>query len=192
MPDPTLNEVMEEAYASASPDKIIIETISFYHAGMVNGLGNPDEVYLFNGNNGTSVTEEGIPLLSARIEPSAARNAGQVVTFLGRPFAITLPSMRDEVVASAALAVDSVNREMHNLLETAAKGGKQIEVTYRSYIKGVELDGPQSLPPKKFILTGVTASGNGIAGRLAFLAIGNRPFPFDTYRPDKFKTLQYG
>lgn len=192
MPDPSLNEVLQEAYASASPDKIIIDTISVYYEGLVDGDDEPDELYLFKGENATAVSEAGVPLLTARIEASAARNAGEVVTFLGIPFDLTLPPMTTEAVAAAQITIDSVGREMHDALEAAAKGGKQIEITYRSYVKGLEDGGPQSLPPRKFIMTGASGANASVGGRLAFISIGNRQYPFDSYRPDIFRTLQYG
>lgn len=189
--DPTLNDVLQEAYASASVDKVIIDTLSFYYDGLVNDDEQPDEVYLFKGENYSSLTEDGVPLLLARIEAGAARNAGQVVTFRGVPFALTLPPMTNEPVAAAQLSIDSVNREMHDLLEAAAKGGKAIEVTYRSYVVGLENDGPQSLPPRRFLLSGVTGNNASVQGRLMFLHIGSRAYPFDSYRPETFRTLQY-
>jgi hypothetical protein len=191
MPDPTLDEVMEEAYASASSDKILIETISIYYSGLINDVGQPDEVYLFNGDNSASVSDEGVPLLPARLEEGAERNSGQVVTFLGRPFTIVPAPMNTESIVVGSLRIDSVGREMHDMLEAAAKGGKAIEITYRTYIKGNELTGPQSLPPRKFHLQGATGDNTSVSGQLAFIAIGNRPYPYDSYRPDRFKTLQW-
>src|SRR3972149_6914090 len=173
--DPTLDEVLQEAYASASPDKILIDTISIYYDGLVDGEDNPAELYLFNGENSTTVSE-----------------AGEPVTYLGISFKIVLAPMNNEPVASAMLTVDSVGREMNDALEAAAKGGKAIEVTYRLYVKGQETVGPQSLPPRKFVFSGAEAANASVNGRLAFLAIGNRAYPFDSYRPENFRTLQFG
>lgn len=192
MPDPTIDDVLAEAYASASPDKVLIDTISIYYDGLVNDDGDPDELYLFKGDNADEITSEGVPIKMARIEAGAARNADTLVTFLGIPFSITLPPVNDAAVASAILTIDSVKREMHDALEAAAKGGKAIEVTYRTYVLGNESDGPQSLPPRKFLFTNAVAGNQSVDGRLAFIAIGNRPYPFDSYRPDTFRTLQYG
>lgn len=191
MPDPTLDEVTQEAYASASPDKLMIDTISIYYDGLVDDDDNPSELYLFDGNNSHAVNEEGVPLLVARIEADAPRNAGAVITMLGIPFVITPAPMTTETVAAAQLSIDSVGHESHDLLEAAAKGGKQIEVTYRLYRSGAEDEGPQSLPPRRFIMVGATGSNASVDARLVFLAIGKKPFPADTYRPDEFRTLAY-
>lgn len=192
MPDPTLDEVMQEAYASASTDKIVIDTISVYYDGLVDDEENPTELYLFRGDNADSISDAGVPLLPAKIEDDAPRNAGETVTFIGVPFDIVLAPMTGEPVVAAQLTIDSVAREMHDILAAAAIGGKAIQVTYRAYVKGSELDGPQSLPPRRFILTGASADNASVSGRLVFLAIGNRQFPFDSYQPETYRTLQYG
>lgn len=192
MPDPTLDDVLNEAYASASPDKIIIDTISIWYDGLEPTEGGDEELYLFRGENATQITDAGVPLLTARIEADARRNAGDLVTFLGIPFNITLPPMTTEAVAAAQLSIDSVGREAHDLLEAAAKGGKQVEVTYRCYVQGNETVGPQSLPPRRFVMIGATGANAAVDARLVFLAIGNRPYPFDSYRPNTFRTLPYG
>jgi len=181
---------MREAYASASSDKILIDTLSFWFEGMEPSPG-ASELYLFNGDNPTVVDDNGVPLLNARIEASSLRDAGRIVTFIGIPFSITLPAISVDTVVSAQLTVDSVNREGHDLLEAAAKGGKPIEVTFRTYILRSELDGPSNDPPLRFRFAGASADNNSVTGRLEFLAIGNVPFPRDIYRPERFPTLSY-
>jgi hypothetical protein len=189
MADPTFNDVLQEAVASASPDKIMIDTLSIYYDGLVDDGDQPSELYLFNGDNAHAVTQDGVPQLFARIEASAARNGGQMATFLGLPFQFALPPMNTDAVTAASLTIDSVGREMHEVLELASKAGKRIEVTLRTYWKDHEDDGPQNLPPRRFLMVGVTGANGAVSGRLAFLSIGNRPFPFDTYKPDAFRTL---
>jgi len=187
----TLSEVELEAYASASGDKIVIETLSFYYDGLVNDNDEPAEFYLFNGDNAASVTEDGVPLLPARIEAGADRNAGSVVVFQGRPFTLTPAPMNTDGVVLGALQVDSVGREMHDLLSAAAKGGKAIYVTFRRYHHGHELDGPLDLPPQVFFLQSAFGDNDSVSGQLAFIAIGNRAYPEDAYRPVPFTTLQW-
>jgi hypothetical protein len=191
MPDPTLNEAIQEAYASATPDKLMIDTLSIYYDGLVNDLDQPAELYLFDGNNPTSVTDAGVPLLLAKIEDTAPRAGGEMVTFIGVPFSITLPEMSTEAAVSAALQIDNVGREASDLLAAAAQGGKAITVTYRNYRAGAEASGPQNIPPRVFTLYDAEAAAGSVTGRLGFLSIGNRRFPFEPYRPDRFRTLQY-
>lgn len=191
MPDPTISEAMQEALANASTDKILIGTISIYFEGLQDDDGNPDELYLFGGENSHAVTDDGVPLLYARIEDGAPRNAGQIVEFKGVPFNLTLPPMTGDASAVAQLSVDSVDRKGHALLEAAATGGKRIYVTVRFYISGAEADGPTSLPPRRYIMVGAAGANAAIEAGLTFLALGNKPFPAETYTPEDFRTLAY-
>src|SRR3989304_548487 len=129
--DPTLDEVLQEAYASASPDKILIDTISIYYDGLVDGEDNPAELYLFNGENSTTVSEAGVPMLTARIEDGAARHAGGLVTYLGLAFKIVLAPMNNEPVPSHLIPVNINHNETSPALKAPSKGVKAIEVTYR-------------------------------------------------------------
>lgn len=192
MPDPTLDEVMREAYASSLPSQPIVDTIEIWFDGLKNAAGSDDALYLFDGNNATEVTTDGVPLYAARLEDGARFHAGEIVTFIGVPFRFGLPEMTTAMVAEATIEIDDVKREMAEILEQAALAGKAIEITYRRYLKGAELDGPKALPPPVFHLHDVSAANAEVSGRLAFLAFGNRRFPFDLYRPDRFRTLQYG
>jgi hypothetical protein len=192
MPSPTLSDAIKEAYASASSAAPAIETISVYYNGLVDDDDNPTELYIFTGANATSYRDDGLPLLSGKIEATAARNAGDVVTFLGIPFAITLPNVTEDPEVTAQITVDNVGREMSDLLAAAATSGNAVYMTYRPYIAGSELEGPEADPPITFILKNVQAPGSTVTADLITQTIGNRRFPFETYTPERFPTLQYG
>lgn len=189
MPDPSLSEAMQEALANASTDRILIDTISIYFDGLVDDEGNPSELRLFGGENAHAVRDDGVPLLYAKIEDDAEREAGEIVEFLGVPYQLMLPPMTSQSVAAAQLSVDSVDRKAHSLLEQAALSGKQITVTLRFYIAGEEATGPTSLPPREFIMVGGSGANASIDARLVFIAIGKKPFPATTYTPERFGTL---
>jgi hypothetical protein len=48
-------------------------------------------------------------------------------------------------------------------LIAASQSGKAIEVTYRAYIAGSELDGPENDPPIVFSLVDVSAGGTQVS-----------------------------
>lgn len=191
MPDPTLSEAMKEAYASADPDVPILETLSFYFDGQLDEDGNPADLFIFNGNNPTFVSPEGIPYLSAKLEASAPRNAGEVVSFTGIPFQITLLGVSTEAAPRAMLAVDNINQETVDLLIEAAQGGKSVSVTFRQYLVGSESAGPENDPPIVFNWVDVEVVNQQASGRLVPPTVGNRRFPFETYVPSRFRTLSY-
>ena len=189
MPALNLSDALKEAYASADGDLVAIDTIGIYFDGLVDETsGLPADVFLFNGNNPTAVSDGGAALLIARLEAAAPRNAGELVNFRGIPFSITRPEMTTAAVPSATLTIDNIGREMVELLKQAATGGKSIYVTYRQYIAGFESDGPENTPPPVFSLVDVNV-GNSATGTLFPRIVGNRRFPFETYTAQRFKTL---
>ena len=192
MTDTDLSEAIKEAYASADSSLVPIDTISVYYAGLVDDDGNPSELYIFTGANATSYRDsDALPLLTAKIEASAPRNAGTLQIFLGIPFQITPPGVTENPMVQAQLTIDNVGREMSDLLQAAATSGNAVKITYRPYIAGSELDGPEVEKPMVFTLSNVKAPGNTVTADLVVTTVGTRRFPFETYTPARFKTLQY-
>ena len=64
--------------------------------------------------------------------------------------------------------------------------------TYRAYLPSGLALGPEQDPPPVFVLADVSAIVQGVSARLVVPTAGNRRFPYETYTPDRFRTLQYG
>ncbi len=191
MPDLTLSEALEDAYASADPDTPIIDTLSIYYDGLLDDDDVAADLFLFTGFEATRVNADGTRELDAKLEATAARRAGQTVTFSGVPFSINLSGTSTDPVPRATLTIDNINREMIDLLIAASQAAKAIEVVYRQYLVGSELVGPENDPPIMFNLVDVQANATSATGRLVTLTLGNRPFPYEVYKPSRFLTLQY-
>lgn len=192
MPDLTLSDALEEAYASADPAAPVVDTISIYYNGLVDDDGLPSDLYMFNGQNPSLIDVYGARTWQARLEASAPRKAGQIVGLINIPFSITLPEMTTNPIPSASLSVDNIGREMSDLLQAAAQSGNAIEITYRAYILGSHLVGPENNPPIVFNLVDVQTDTVSASGRLITLTVGSRRFPYELYTPNRFRTLQYG
>jgi len=191
MPNLTLSDALEEAYAAADPDMPIIPTISIYFDGLVGDDGNPVDVFLFNGGNPTRVNDDGSRELDARLESTAPRRADQIVPFSGVPFSIQVPDTTTDPTPRATLTIDNIHQEMIDLLILAAQGGKAISITYREYLVGSETVGPENNPPLVFNLVEISATPVSVTGRLITLTVGSRRFPWQLYSPMDFPTLQY-
>jgi hypothetical protein len=191
MPNITLSDALEEAYAAADPDIPIIPTISIYFDGLVDDADAPADVFLFDGANPTRINDDGSRELDAVLESTAPRRASSSVMFSAVPFSISIPDTTTDPTPRATLTVDNVGREMIDLLIQAAQGGKAIYITYREYLVGSEGAGPENDPPLKFNLVEVSASGVSVSGRLITLTVGSRRFPWQSYSPSRFPTLQY-
>jgi len=191
MPNLTLSEALEEAYASADPDTPVIPTISIYFDGLVDSRGNPADVFLFNGANPTRINDDGTRDFIGKLEATAPRGAGTAVTFSAAPFSILVPDTTTDPTPRATLTVDNVLRETIDLLIDAAQSGKAIYVTYREYLPGAAGGSPENDPPIVFNLVEVSASPISVTGRLITLTVGSRRFPWQLYSPETFPTLQY-
>lgn len=191
MPNLTLSTALEEAYASCDPDIPIIPTISIYFTGLVDDNGNPADVFFFDGANPTRTNADGSRQLDARLEATAPRLAGQIVTFSGAPFSILVPEMTTNPIPQATLTIDNVQRETIEALIQATQGVQALYVTYREYLVGSETVGPENSPPIVFNLVEVSATPISVTGTLITLTVGSRRFPWQLYSPLQFPSLQY-
>jgi hypothetical protein len=69
MTNPSMSEALQEAYASADPDQVIIEALSIYYDGLARRRRQPGGSASFScGDNPTSVSDDGVATLLARLE----------------------------------------------------------------------------------------------------------------------------
>lgn len=190
MSDPSLSEALADAYASAPSDTVLIHTLSIYYAGLLVD-GQPSEIYIYNGFTGDEDLPDGGYTKQFRIEDGARANAGAVVDAIACPFDIILPNVASQQTVKGQLQVDGVGSELSGPLMEAVALGSGIEITYRPYLTGLELDGPQMLPPIVFTLTNVQLTLTRVSGDISVANIGMRRFPGDSYRAAQFPALTY-
>lgn len=187
MPDPTYTEAMLEALASAPSDTSIISTLSFYYEGLeINGA--PSEIYIYLGWTGDRENSDGVPFKSFRLESTSLRNASAIVEFVAMAFDATLPDITNNVISKGKLIVDGVGREIADAMLAAVSLGKSIDVTYREYLEGMELDGPQSAP-LRFNLQNVQITAERVTGDIGIGNVGNKKFPSVTYTAEDYPAL---
>ncbi len=189
MPDPTLSEALEEAYASAPADAALIHTLSFWHDGLLVD-GAPSEIYVYQGFDGDRTSAEGVPLKDFRLEASSRYSGGLVVEFIAVPFDLTMPRVESTSIAKGQLVIDGVGREIADALLSAVAAGKAVEITYRAYLEGMEDDGPQNEPPLAFSLGNVSISAVQVRGDIIPVNVGGKRFPGDAYRPSRFPAIR--
>lgn len=189
MSDPTLSDALAEAYASAPAERPLIHCLSIWYDGVVDGLGNPTEIYVYQGWTGDSETADGVPLKVFRLEDDARYNGGDAIAHVCIPFDVVPPEVSSQGLAKGKLRLDAVGRELVDHLLNAINLGVAIEVTYRAYLGGLEDDGPQNLPPIVFGLENVTATSTEITGDITLPNLGNKRFPAETFQSDRFPAL---
>lgn len=172
MPDPSLSEALQEAYASAPADEVIYHTLEFRHPN----FSPPIRVVRDSAD------------LDARLEATAPANPGEVVTFVGFAFDLIKPEVSASGVPQCTIEIDNVSREILANVELAMTGIDLIEVTYREYLAS-DLEGPQNDPPMTLTVTDITADVFRVRATASFTDVGNKRFPREEYTAARFPGL---
>lgn len=178
MPDPTLSEAIQEAYAHAPNDAIILHTLELRHPNFRDEAGNPVAI---------RVVRDQVDLI-ARLEADAPLNPGEMVTFIAMGFELDLPPVDTAPVPEIVVTLDNVSREIVRQLDAAADSQAVIEITYRPYLSN-DLEGPQMVPPITLVLTEVEADVQRVTARARMMDIGNKAFPGRSYTAREFPGL---
>ena len=178
MPDAALSQALQEAYASAPSEQIILHTLELRHPAFVDGLGQTTAIRVVRDTAD----------LDARLESSATLNGGEMVRFIAMGFELDLPPVDTLPVPEITVTLDNVSREIVRHLDAAAESQAVIVVTYRPYLS-TDLQGPQMDPPIHLVLTEVEADIFRITGRARMLDVGNKAFPGINYTAKTFPGL---
>lgn len=178
MPDPALSEAIQEAYAHAPTDAIILHTLEIRHPDFRDENGNPTAIRVVRDHTD----------LQARLEADAPMDAGEIVNFVAMGFELDLPAVDTTPVPEIVVTLDNVSREIVRYLDVAAESQSVIEITYRPYLSN-DLEGPQMDPPITLILSEVEADIQRVTARARMMDIGNKAFPSRTYTAKEFPGL---
>ena len=178
MPDPALSEAIQEAYAHAPSNTIILHTLEIRHPDFRDASGHPTSI---------RVVRDQIDL-QARLEADAPMDAGEIVTFVAMGFELDLPAVDTTPVPEIVVTLDNVSREIVRYLDVAAESQSVIEITYRPYLSN-DFEGPQMDPPITLILSEVEADVQRVTARARMMDIGNKAFPSRTYTAKEFPGL---
>jgi len=173
MPDPTMSEVVAEAYASNPVGVVVWETLEIWHPVFAQPI---------------RVVADRVAL-DARIEAGAARNAGEVVTFAPYPFTAVPPDMQSTSIPQATIEIDNVTREIGQQLDAAIIAGETTVVIWRSYLSGHQMDGPEHVPPLQMEVKAVSMPGTKVVVTVGFRDLLNQAFPALVYDTEVFAGL---
>lgn len=173
MPDPALSAAIQEAYASAPAEEVIYHTLELWHTA----FSAPIRVV------------RDIADLDARLEPEAARNPGEVVTFVGYSFDLVPPDQSTTAVPQCTIEIDNVDRLILGELDKAAVSGEATIAIYRAFLASALDDGPENQPPMVLTLFQVSATPFRITATAGFPDLVNRRFPRLDYSPERFPGL---
>lgn len=172
MPDPSLSEAIQEAYASAPVDEVIYDTLEFRH---------PDWAAPIR-------VVRDRPNLDATLEADAPLNPGEVVTFIGFAFDLDRPEQSDSASPQVTITIDNAALEIEDALNLAILSTVPVEVTYRAYLAS-DTTLPANNPPLTFTLARAPATQTQIQATAFLGDFGNRRFPFEQYTTTRFPGL---
>lgn len=172
MPNDTLSQAIQEAYASNPSDAVLLHTLEINHPN----FSNPIRVVRNNKD------------IMATLEAGAPRNAGESVKFVGYPFDINLPRVDDNSAPRATLVIDNVSREIVENIELAVDSMQVIDMLYRPYLSD-DLKVPHIDPPIHLTLTNIVADIFSVRADARFPSLANRNFPGRVYDPGVFRGL---
>lgn len=131
-----VEQALAEAYASAPQELIVLDTLEIHHRT----FDVPIRIVRW------PVTGPKPDIFNLKLDNKAPQDPGRVVQFIGCPFELVPPSQNaDEVIGTFSLKVDNMDDLLDEYLENAAVDGGIITGIYRTYIKGMELEGPSSV-----------------------------------------------
>lgn len=173
MPDPTLSNAIKEAYASAPVGQVIYHTLELWHSSFSLPI---------------RVVRDFTPL-SARLEATAARDPGAVVTFVGYAFDVVPPDQTTQGIPQCSIVIDNVDREIIAQIDLATTSTTPITVIYRTFLSN-RLDlGPENIPPLEMSAQTISATPMQITAAAGFPNLLNRKFPAVEYELDTFPGL---
>jgi hypothetical protein len=173
MPNTTLSEAIKEAYASAPSDIVIVNTIEIRHPAFDTPI---------------RVVADFAPV-TARLEPLAPLNGGELVEFQAFAFELTLPEVMDRGVPELNLRIDNVSREIIQHIELAMGLPEKLELTYRAFLSNDLDGGPHNDPPLHLTITSIEADAMSINARASIADFVNKKFPSKEYDERQFPGL---
>jgi hypothetical protein len=170
---------LKEAMASAPVDEVILQTLEIQHPAFIDDDGNPTSIRVVRDNQD----------LQARLEGTASLNAGEVVTFTGMAFSVTLPGFETGQLPQLQTTVDNASREVTKHLEQAIQQSGSIKVIWRMYLASDPLEGPENNPPYVMILTSAKVTLLQVTGTATLDDLQNLSFPNRLYTTTDFPGL---
>lgn len=184
MPNNQLSAAIQEAYASAPDDVVIIHTLEFRHPGFTDLDNNPDSIRVVLDYRDWE----------AKLEADAPLHAGQFKSFVGYSFELELPGVEKLASPSIRITIDNVSTDILDQIEQAVVLPDKIEVTYRPYLS-TDVDGsgrlnaPHMDPVLTMVVDNISVDLMSITATASFGDFANKRFPAEEYTATRFPGL---
>lgn len=181
-------QALEEAYASAPTDEVVLHTLELRHPAFLDDAGQPTAVRVVRDHG--YLLQEGDPDIYGhllKLEADAPLNQGAYVRFVSCMFDFAIPGQSEGKLPEVEVSLDNVSRLIGGYLDAAVGTRAPLELTYREYLLS-DAEAPQ------FVLGGLSLSRVRstvfrVLGTASFVDLLNKSFPAKVYRPSEFRGL---
>lgn len=180
--DDIWSPAIQEAYASAPPAEVLLDTLELRHPSW-------DIAVRVVRDHGAAQTIEGETRYGhmLTVETDAPADAGAAVFFQACMFGLQLPEQSDRALPQVEVSIDNATSELTPYLDLAIADASPVALTYRQYLASDPAT-PQ------FVLNGLTmgnvrVTAHRAVGVARFGEFINREFPGRVYRPADFPGL---
>ena len=129
--------------------------------------------------------------ISAKIEATAARDAGTMQTFTAYSFDVVPPDQSAQSLPQCQIEIDNASREILAQIDAAIFETDPITVIYRAYLSGDLTSGPENDPPLEMTMTitQISATPLRIRATAGFANLLDKRFPALDYELETFSGL---
>lgn len=160
------NEAIKEAFALATANVVILETLEFVFAP------TSDRILIVNNN----------------VDIVATLETDEVVTFKAVGVKIKLPARNQDGFQDLTIAIDNTNFEASAFLEKTLDYDDPVICYYRPYLAN-DLSMPQIDPPLTLYITDADIKSEVVTVRASFADFLNKPFLSERYTRNAFPAL---
>lgn len=173
---------IQEAYASASTEEVILHTLEIRHPSIT----DPIRIVADYGDS-ILVDDEVMYGHYLTLEDDAPSNPGEEVLFQACMFDFSLPDQKINTLPQISVSIDNVTREIMEYVDSIITQQSSLNLTYREYLYS-----DKSTP--QYILSGltmkkITCDLVRVTGIAEFTDLVNKSFPGLVYRPEEFRGL---
>ena len=176
----TIDQALAEVYASNPQDDFVLNTLELRHPTFVDDNGNPTAARVVSN----------FEALTARLEPGAPLNAGELVRFEAAGFEFTLPKREQGQPPELSITLKGASWKIIAHLENAITMTDKIQVTYRRFLAKSPEAGPRDGRPMTLYASVVNADLDAVTMTASLTDIHNKAFPSVVYLPSVFPGLQ--
>lgn len=170
----TMQDALKEAYAGTSPEFV-------YHCLEIRHSNFTQPIRIVRNNEDCE----------ARTEVDAPLNPGEMVSYVGAMWEMTLPKQGEDTMPEISLSFDNVSREITEHLQAASQINEPIKMIYRVYTDSTLTSGPQIDPPIEMEIGSATADVYTVTTRASLEDVFRSLYPYTRYTPKEFPSLGY-